>query len=110
MVLLGADAADAVLERPGTDALRQVLRFGPETDVHVIGWWRSVARLKTLLTLGAAPDDIGAWVALDVQGSELGPLGPGLVTWSPRAGRGLFFDRAQHAAPQVVIVPDVESP
>jgi len=110
VVLLGADAADAVLERPGTDALRQVLRFGPETDVHVIGWWRSVARLKTLLTLGAAPDDIGAWVALDVQGSELGPLGPGLVTWSPRAGRGLFFDRAQHAAPQVVIVPDVESP
>ncbi|NMH97196.1 cell division protein FtsK [Pseudonocardia sp. K10HN5] len=111
LVLYAADAADAVLERPGTEALRQVLRFGPETDVHVLGWWRSAQRLKTLLTMGASADDLGAWVGLDVQGSELGALAPGLLpAWSPRPGRGLFFDRAQHARPEVVIVPELEVP
>ena len=48
-----ADAVDTVLDRAGTDALRKVLRFGPETGVHVLGWWRSVQRLRSLLTLTA---------------------------------------------------------
>ncbi len=109
VVLYAADAADTVLERDGTEALRRVLRFGPETGVHVLGWWRSVARLRTLLMMSASVEDLGAWVALDVQGSELGALAPGMmVNWSPRAGRGLFFDRAQHAMPEVVIVPSLE--
>ena len=109
LVLYAADAADTVLEREGTEAMRRLLRFGPETGVHVLGWWRSVARLKALLTMGASVDDLGAWVALDVQGSELQALVPGmLVHWSPRSGRGLLFDRAQHSAPEVVIVPSLE--
>ena len=109
LVLYAADAADPVLDREGTEALRRLLRSGPETGVHVVGWWRSVQRLRALLTMGASVDDLGAWVALDVQGSELQGLVPGmLVGWSPRAGRGLVFDRAQHAVPQVVIVPALE--
>ena len=109
LVLYAADAADTALDREGTDAMRKLLRFGPETGVHVLGWWRSVPRLKALLTMGASADDLGAWVALDVQGSELQALVPGmLVQWSPRPGRGLFFDRAQHAMPEVVIVPSLE--
>ena len=56
--------------------------------------------------MGAVVDDVGAWVALDVQGAELQPFLPGtLFTWSPRPGRALFFDRAQHSQPQVVVVP-----
>jgi S-DNA-T family DNA segregation ATPase FtsK/SpoIIIE len=106
LVVHGADAADPVLGRPGTEALRQVLRFGPEVGVHVLGWWRSVARLKALLSIGAAPDDVGVFVGLDVQGAELTALAPGLMlSWAPRPGRGLLFDRAQHAQPEVVIVP-----
>jgi len=106
LVVYGADAAEPLLERAGVEALRQVLRFGPENGVHVLGWWRSVARLRSLLTLGASVDDIGCLVALDVQGAELGALLPGmLVAWAPRPGRGLFFDRTQHAAPEVVLVP-----
>jgi hypothetical protein len=59
--------------------------------------------------MGASPDDLGAWVALDVQGSEVQPLVPGMfVTWSPRPGRGLLFDRAQHTQPEVVIVASLE--
>ncbi len=107
VVLYGADAADTALDRDGTEALRRLVHFGPEVGVHVLGWWRSVPRLKTLLMMGASVDDIGAWVALDVQGAELQTLLPGmLLTWSPRPGRGLFFDRAQHALPEVVIVAD----
>ena len=106
VVLYGADAADALLGRSGTDALQTVLRFGPEVGIHVLGWWRSVTRLRSLLTVNASPDDLGAWVALDVQGNDLGTLAPSFgVDWSSRPGRGLFFDRSQHSEPRVVIVP-----
>ena len=110
LVLYAGDAADTVLEKTGIEALRQVLRFGPEAGVHTIGWWRSPARLKALLVLTASPDDLGAVVALDVQGGELGTLMPGLPpTWSPRPGRALVFDRARHSQPQVVIVASAGS-
>ncbi|MCX6467379.1 MAG: FtsK/SpoIIIE domain-containing protein [Pseudonocardiales bacterium] len=103
LVVLAADAADALLEAPGTEALRRVLRSGPETGVHTLGWWRSAGRLRGAVS---APDDVGCWVALDVQGSELAGLNPTmLVQWAPRPGRGLLYDRAQHARPEVVIVP-----
>jgi S-DNA-T family DNA segregation ATPase FtsK/SpoIIIE len=109
LVLYAADAADTVFEREGTEAMRRLLRFGPETGVHVLGWWRSVQRLRALLMMSASVDDLGVWVALDVQGSELQAMVPGMMlNWSPRAGRGLFFDRAQHAMPEVVIVPSLE--
>jgi hypothetical protein len=60
--------------------------------------------------MSASPDDLGAFVALDVQGSELGSLAPpGLLpVWSPRPGRALLFDRARHSRPEVVIVPSPE--
>jgi hypothetical protein len=107
LLLYGGDAVDAILTRPQQDDLRKVLRFGPEVGIHTVGWWRSPARLKSLLTVSASPDDLGAFVALDVQGAELGPLAPpGLLpVWAPRPGRALLFDRARHTRPEVVIVP-----
>ena len=51
----------ACSRRSGTDALRTVLRSGPETGVHTIGWWRSPQRLKTLLTLARLPTTWAAW-------------------------------------------------
>nr|BFF27967.1 hypothetical protein GCM10025732_59320 [Glycomyces mayteni] len=46
-----------------------------------------------------------AWLALDVQGPELAPLSPasGGPAWYLRSRRGLYFDRARHRVPQVVI-------
>jgi hypothetical protein len=111
LVLYAGDAADTVLEKTGTEALRTLLRLGPETGVHTIGWWRSPQRLKSLLVLNASPDDLGCVLGLDVQGAELGTLIPGLPpTWSPRPGRALIFDRARHVRPEVIIVaaPDEE--
>ncbi|GAA4549312.1 FtsK/SpoIIIE domain-containing protein [Pseudonocardia xishanensis] len=106
LLVQGADAADPLLERSGTEALRTVVRFGPEVGVHVVGWWRSPMRLKQLLTMSASPDDVGAWIGLDVQGAELAPFASmTAISWAPRPGRGLFFDRSQHARPEVVLVP-----
>ena len=114
LLLYGVDGASGVLERKdpdtfksGLDGLRQLLKGGPETGLHVLGWWRSVQRLRAVLTMGAGVDDIGCWVAFDVQGSELGSLAPGLVSWSPRPARGLVFDRYTQQRPEVLIVPDI---
>ncbi|HEX6342729.1 FtsK/SpoIIIE domain-containing protein [Umezawaea sp.] len=110
LVLYGVDAAHSRLEQKdpttrasGVDSLRTVLKHGPENRTHVLGWWRGVQRLKSSLPPGVY-DDIGAWVAFDVQGKELISFGPEQVmAWSPRPRRGLYFDRFEHSRPQVVI-------
>ncbi|TKG69924.1 FtsK/SpoIIIE domain-containing protein [Prauserella endophytica] len=109
LVLYGVDAALPALEhkepgkQSGLDHLRTLLKQGPGRGLHVLGWWRGVARLKD--TLGfAGTDDIGAWAALDVQGNELAPFCAGqVVHWSPRQDRALFFDRTTHSSPEVII-------
>jgi len=110
----GVDAAHTLLEAKevgapsGLDHLRTVLRHGPEHRTHVFGWWRGVGRLKASLPIGSV-DDVGPWVVFDVQGQEMSSLAPGqVITWSPRPGRGLFFDRFAHARPQVIIPFDVD--
>ena len=110
LVVYAADAAHPLLERKdpttrasGLDHLRKVLKQGPELRVHTLGWWRSAQRLKHTLGMGPV-DDIGAWVAFDVQGQELSNFAAGqLVNWSPRARRGLFFDRSTHSRPEVIL-------
>jgi hypothetical protein len=114
LVLFAVDAAQGVLEQKdattrasGVDSLRTVLKHGPEHRTHVLGWWRGVQRLKNSLPPGVY-DDIGAWIAFDVQGKELLSFGPEQVmAWSPRPRRGLFFDRFEHSRPQVVIPFDI---
>jgi hypothetical protein len=94
------------------ESLRRMLSCGPEERTHVLGWWRSVARLRDDLGgVGARFDAIGAWVALDVQGSDLSPLSPqpGGPVWYPRARRALFFDRSVHRTPEVIIPYEVNS-
>ncbi|PXY31286.1 FtsK/SpoIIIE domain-containing protein [Prauserella muralis] len=109
LVFYGVDGALPLLERKepgkpsGLDHLRTLLKQGPGNRLHVLGWWRGIARLKDTLGFGGT-DDIGAWAALDVQGSELSPFcGGQVVHWAPRPGRALFFDRTTHAAPEVII-------
>ncbi len=91
-------------------ALRTMLTHGPEQRTHVLGWWRSVARLRDDLGgPGARFDPIGGWVALDVHGPDLGPLcpQPGGPAWYPRPRRALFFDRSVHRFPEVIIPYEV---
>jgi S-DNA-T family DNA segregation ATPase FtsK/SpoIIIE len=96
----------------GHEHLRAVLARGPEQRLHLLGWWRSVARLRDDLGgIGARFDTIGAWVALDVHGTDLSPLSPqpGGPSWYPRTRRALFFDRSVHRSPEVIIPYEVNS-
>ncbi|HWB35241.1 MAG TPA: FtsK/SpoIIIE domain-containing protein, partial [Rugosimonospora sp.] len=105
-LLSAKPAGGAGTARSGHDMLRRLLAGGPEHHTHLLGWWRSVGRLRDDLGgIAARFDAIGAWVALDLQGSELAPLSPvpGGPAWYPRPHRGLFFDRAVHRHPEVVI-------
>jgi hypothetical protein len=89
--------------RSGLDDLRALLKNGPANQVHTIGWWRGIGRLKDTLGFGGT-DDIGAWVALDVQGAELNTLAVGqVIDWSPRPRRAIFFDKSTHSTPDVII-------
>jgi hypothetical protein len=91
------------LMRAKVEDLRALLKNGPANHVHTIGWWRGIGRLKDTLGFGGG-DDIGAWVALDVQGAELGTLAAGqVIDWSPRPRRAIFFDKSTHSSPDVLI-------
>ncbi|MFF5173501.1 FtsK/SpoIIIE domain-containing protein [Micromonospora sp. NPDC000089] len=112
LLLFAVDAAAGALStggtgRTGLDRLRRILHDGPERRTHVLAWWRGVARMRVDLGGPASrTDQIGAWVALDVQGGELGSAlypGSGGPDWYPRPWRGLFFDRAVHRTGQVII-------
>jgi hypothetical protein len=99
------DAAEG-RTRGRTDQLRQLLHDGPERHVHILGWWRSVARLREDLGgVGARIDPIGAWVGLDIHGGDFGPLYPqsGGPPWYPRPWRGIFFDRTVHRTAETII-------
>ena len=103
-------AKHGIGEPTGHDLLRAVVNRGPERRTHLLGWWRSVPRLRDDLGgIGARLDAIGAWIALDVHGQELSPLSPqpGGPAWYPRPQRGLFFDRATHRAPEILIPYEV---
>ncbi|GID92608.1 FtsK/SpoIIIE domain-containing protein [Amorphoplanes digitatis] len=100
--LYAVDAAPSGSNEP----LRRIMRQGPERRIHVIGWWRGAALLRdTLGGQGSRTDPIGAWVALDVHGSELSPYYPGhgSPSWYPRPWRALHFDRSVHRGAEVII-------
>ncbi|MBQ0902463.1 FtsK/SpoIIIE domain-containing protein [Micromonospora sp. U21] len=112
LLLFAVDAAAGALaaragRRTGMEQLRRILHDGPERRTHVLAWWRGVARMRADLGGPAArTDQIGAWVALDAHGGELGASlypGTGGPDWYPRPWRGLFFDRAVHRTGQVII-------
>jgi hypothetical protein len=112
LLLYAVDAAAGALgtrvgQRSGLEHLRHVLHDGPERHTHVLAWWRGVARMRADLGGPASrTDQIGAWVALDVQGAELTSSlypGTGGPDWYPRPWRGLFFDRSVHRTGQVII-------
>ncbi|RSM60064.1 cell division protein FtsK [Kibdelosporangium aridum] len=117
ILFFAVDAAHQWLERKeppamrsGLDDLRALLKNGPANHVHTFGWWRGVGRLKDTLGFGGT-DDIGAWVALDVQGAELNALAAGqVIDWAPRPKRAIYFDKSTHSSPDVIIPFDtVES-
>jgi hypothetical protein len=115
LALFGAEAAGPVLSvvspdtfRPGTDDLRAVITSGPVHGVHVLGWWRSLARLAT--DVGpTAREDVACLLTLNVPGSDLSAfLGRYDLRHEPRPNRGLLIDRHDDTAR--LVVPFVRPP
>jgi hypothetical protein len=110
LVVFGADAGSGALRAayPGTkrtaqDDLREVLRDGPMSGVHVLGWWRGVRRLVEDL---GNKEDVAGILALNVQTTDLRSLlGEYGVDFSPRQNRALFYDR--HEDLMHLVVPFV---
>ena len=104
MALFAVDAATARDPQLRT-AVRKLTEDGPDNRIHVLGWWRTVDRLKADVVERAGPvRTIDAWVALDVRDSEMGQLPGGqLQSWTPRRRRALFYDQRNGSLPQPII-------
>ncbi len=104
LALFAVDAATARNPQMRT-ALRRLAEFGPDNHMHVLGWWRTVDRMKADVVERSGPvRTIDAWVALDVRDSELSPLPGGqMQSWTPRRRRALFYDQRTGNPPQPII-------
>jgi DNA segregation ATPase FtsK/SpoIIIE, S-DNA-T family len=109
LALFGAEAAGPGLSvvspetfRSGTDDLRAVVQSGPLHGIHVLGWWRSLARFGS--DLGpSARDDVACLLVLNVPGTDLASfLGRYDLHHEPRANRGLLIDQHDDAVRPVV--------
>jgi len=110
VVVFALDAGRAALEardptsrRTGLDDLRTLTRRGPAQGVHLIGWWRGVSRMSE--DLGPVNrDDIAAWAAAGVPGSELFALaGHRPVAGGTTPNRAVLFDRHAQSEPRTVV-------
>lgn len=105
--LIGFGLDAVAFDMAGKKALSTVLRQGPATGVHVLGWWRSLRRFTDDVGGSAGKEDVAYNVVLNVAGSELlGHFGMPATSWQPRAGRALLIDR--HANTQELFVPFTE--
>ena len=95
------------LDMMGKKALSTVLRQGPATGIHLLGWWRSLRRFTEDVGGSQGKEDVSYSVVLNVPGAELmGHFGMAATSWQPRPGRALLIDR--HANSQDLIVPFTE--
>ncbi|MCM3885993.1 FtsK/SpoIIIE domain-containing protein [Frankia sp. R82] len=110
VVVFALDAGRAALEardeqtrRTGLEDLRTLTRRGPAQHVHLIGWWRGVSRMSE--DLGPVNrDDIAAWAAVGVPGSELFALaGHRPVAGGTMPNRAVLFDRHSQSEPRTVV-------
>ncbi|MCK9875988.1 cell division protein FtsK [Frankia sp. Ag45/Mut15] len=110
VVVFAMDAGRAALEardeqtrRTGLEDLRTLTRRGPAQHVHLIGWWRGVSRMSE--DLGPVNrDDIAAWAAVGVPGSELFALaGHRPVAGGTMPNRAVLFDRHAQSEPRTVV-------
>ncbi|SCL14817.1 FtsK/SpoIIIE domain-containing protein [Micromonospora inyonensis] len=99
LVLFGADGPGGVPDGP----LRALLRDGPPTGRHVLGWWRSASAFGALLDPDDGVGKVASVVVVDVPANQLTPIVGRPVQWSPRPGRALLWDGSDGSG--TVLVP-----
>jgi S-DNA-T family DNA segregation ATPase FtsK/SpoIIIE len=96
------DVPDMFAHRPADD-LQRVIRSGPPTRTHLLGWWANAATFKAHIGFGGEGFiDTMLMLRID-QGSVQELLSSPFVVWSPRDNRGLLADRTQLPEPLAII-------
>jgi hypothetical protein len=110
VIVWGADAASTLLTtyspdgRCGQQDLRAILRHGPAYGVHLLGWWRTLARFNDDTGGTAGREDIACLVATNLTAQDVQSLtGDYQLSWHPRHNRALLIDR--HDDRRALIVP-----
>jgi len=84
--------------------LRRLLRDGPASRSHLIGWWRGLRRFSEDTGGSAGRDDVAGIVLLNVPATDAALfLGESDLDWRPGPNRALLHDR--HISRTEVIVP-----
>jgi hypothetical protein len=104
LALFAVDAATA-RSTPLRASVRRLAEQGPDRQMHVLGWWRTVDRLRADVVERTGPvRTVDAWVALDVRDTELTSLPGGQSQhWNPRPRRALFYDQRAGNTSQPII-------
>jgi DNA segregation ATPase FtsK/SpoIIIE, S-DNA-T family len=84
--------------------LRRLLREGPASRMHLIGWWRGLRRFGEDTGGSAGREDVAGIVLLNVPAIDAALfLGEADLDWRPGPNRALLHDR--HTLRTEVIVP-----
>lgn len=85
------------LDRPGprelpVDRLRALMRDGPPSGRHLLGWWRAVPPFAALLEPEGEVDKLAAVAVLDVPAAQLAAVFGRPVEWRARPDRAVLWD------------------
>ncbi|WP_405115736.1 FtsK/SpoIIIE domain-containing protein [Micromonospora sp. NBC_01405] len=106
LVVFGLDGP-APQELP-PDLLRALLREGPPTGRHLLGWWRTVPPFTAVVQAEDEVDKLAAVVAVGVPGTQLAAVFGHPVQWRPRRNRAVLWDGPDERG--VLLVPFAEPP
>ncbi|MGC5029225.1 FtsK/SpoIIIE domain-containing protein [Micromonospora sp. DT229] len=101
LVVFGLDVAPAEQLPPAR--LRMLLREGPPTGQHLLGWWRTVPSFAALIEAEETVDKLTAVAVAGVPGAQLTPVFGRSVEWRPRRDRVVLWDGPDERG--VVLVP-----
>ncbi|MEU6022474.1 FtsK/SpoIIIE domain-containing protein [Micromonospora sp. NPDC047134] len=101
LVVFGLDVAPAEQLPPAR--LRMLLREGPPTGQHLLGWWRTVPSFAALIEAEETVDKLTAVAVAGVPGAQLTPVFGRPVEWRPRRDRVVLWDGPDERG--VVLVP-----
>ncbi|MGC5017523.1 FtsK/SpoIIIE domain-containing protein [Micromonospora sp. DT47] len=108
LVVFGVDVPPA--EELPVERLRALLREGPPTGTHLLGWWRTVPPFTALLEPDGEVGKLAAVAAVDVPGAQLAAVFGRPVQWRPRPGRAVLWDGPGEQGTVLVPFADEEVP
>lgn len=83
--------------------LTSLLRDGPATGIHLLGWWRGLRRFTEDTGGSLAREEVAGLILLNIPAADAALLiGDPALDWQPRANRALFYDRHEGRADPII--------